>query len=118
MATSKQAPRPRPSVNPARVVVAATTSSSSHEYIGTVPSGVDVVGSYNRFLEDFLPEGNPQDTDNPQDHEGAGGSSNMDVQEQFEQQIKSDADYDQSHTRKQADHIKHVACMRVPLKQS
>ena len=44
------------------------------------------------ILENFLPEGNPQDTDNPQEHEGAGGSSNMDLQEQFEQQLESDAD--------------------------
>ena len=51
-----------------------------------------VAGSYNRFLEDFAPEGNPQDTDIPQEHEGAGGSSNMDLQEQFEQQLESDAD--------------------------
>ena len=71
----------------------------SHEYIDTAASGVDVVGSYNRFLENFLPEGNPQDTDNPPKHEGAhayqhceGGSSNMDLQEQFEQQFESDAD--------------------------
>ena len=108
MATSKVAPRPRPSVNPARVVVATTSSSSSaaaawtssmvsdvvrsHEYIDTAASGVDVVGSYHRFLENVLPVGNPQDSDNPQEHEGAGGSSKMHLQEQFEQQLESDAD--------------------------
>ena len=78
MATSKMAPRPRPSVNPARVVVATTSSSSSasaawtssmvsdlvraNEQIDTAASGVDVAGSYQRVVEAFMPA-NPEDTE-------------------------------------------------------
>ena len=83
MATSKSAPRPRPSVNLVRVVVATTSSSSSasaawtssmvsdvvrsNENIDTAASGVDVDGSCQRFVEAFIPAGNQQDTEQLRD---------------------------------------------------
>ena len=59
MATSKMAPRPRPSVNPARVVVATKSSSSSASAAWTSSMVSDLV----RANEQIDTAGNPQDTE-------------------------------------------------------
>ena len=59
MPTTKTAPRPRPSVNPARVVVATTHHSSSSSAAWTSSMISDVV----RASEAVIHAGNPQDTE-------------------------------------------------------
>ena len=79
MPTTKVAPRPKPSANPARVVVAttATPSSSSNAWVSSMVSDIVRVnesastnmGAYERLVSEEIALANPQDTEQEPDYE-------------------------------------------------